>query len=54
VYHLVAKPGNMSQAVHFNLPVVNLRIEVEQLDGRDIVRLINEVNNRLYENNTFF
>jgi len=46
VYHLVAKPGNMSQAVHYNLPVVNLRIEVEQLDGRDIVRLINEVNIR--------
>lgn len=41
-YRLVASPGQMRVMPEYNLPVVDLELEPIELDGRDIVRLIDE------------
>ena len=41
-YRLVASPGQMRVMLEYNLPVVDLELEPIELDGRDIVRLIDE------------
>lgn len=41
-YRLVASPGQMRIMPEYNLPVVDLELEPIELDGRDIVRLIDE------------
>ena len=41
-YRLVARPDKMKVKPEYNLPVVDLELGPEELDGRDIVRLIDE------------
>ncbi len=42
-YRLVASPGRMEQQPVYNLPSIDINIKPEELDGSNIVKLIDEV-----------
>ena len=46
-YRLVASPGKMRKELEYNLPAVDMEMVPEELDGKELVRLIDErTNNR--------
>lgn len=45
-YRMVAKPGKLKRNPEFNLPKIDLNMTPEELDGVDIVKLIDERNNQ--------
>ena len=49
-YRLVASPGKMRVEPEYNLPAVDIGMEPEELDGMDLVMLIDEnTNERIFE-----
>lgn len=44
-YRLVASPGKMRVEPEYNLPVVDMELVPAELDGKDLVRLIDEKTN---------